>query len=131
MRNTGNITKQNLSMRKNKAEFVDINSPQTHSFIYLLRHKFVIYWDKTFEYTKVHLNRLYQKMNLELAKYDLKQVLTSFMVWFVDVVTEGFLLNYITYNLLEFQMTIHTIIAYGLIITQSHSIYWRFKNGKI
>lgn len=131
MKSTENTIKQNLSKKKNKAAFVEVNYPNTHNFKYLLRHKLSIYWNSISLNSKRNLNNVIQRCKLELTKIEFRLVIVSFLEWIIDVVTEGFLINFIMCHLFGYSMTGTTIIAYGLIVTQSTSIYWRFKHGTV
>lgn len=125
------LKKRSSSMNENirNARFVPVEVVKTENFKYGCMQKLnrVLHrHSKAFiHFTK----KLSQGAKLKLSFVDLQAVKRDSFVWGVDVFIEGITANFSATFLFGADFTIFTVFAYGIVIKQGISIYWRLKNG--
>ena len=115
-------------IKKNKAHFVNLGNDRfKYNPIYNISNN-----------ARAKVNRvkdiaikLWQGFKLTSSKVDWKVMRNDFGEWSFVVSIEGLTANFATHYLLGLPMSPGTIIAHGIAINQSISIYWRLKqNGE-
>ena len=76
---------------------------------------------------KRRINSVIRKPSLWLDKIELETVKKDIVEWIIEVLIEGFIANFATHYLLGFEFSVMTMIAYGFVIKQFISIYWRLR----
>ena len=121
--------KPSSSLHENirKARFVNVEKEGT--FKYKLKQEINRYRKMSRLDVKRFLMSLIHKPSLWAQRIYWDQVKSELFNWGIEAFIEGLLFNYVTFVLLGADFNIATIFAYGIIIKQGLSVYWRLRNG--
>jgi len=112
-----------------KAEFVPVEESQNKKFIYKLVYKGFGKAKQKLLNLKRSTNSVLQKPRLLLQKVDWRKVSSDAVTWIFEASIEGLSINFAFYVLLGSCFSIWTVLAYGLLIKQTISIWWRLKRN--
>ena len=121
--------KRNSSQIHNKirrARFVS-DENDSGTFKYSARHKINIKFKKVFLNTKRRINSIKQKLSLWASNVDWPIVKKDLINWILNTFLEGLSINFATWALFKAEFTPATILAYGIVVNQGVSIYWRLR----
>lgn len=82
----------------------------------LYKQKFILIWRKVKNQTKTIINNV--------AWFN---ILNDIGIWLLEAIIEGVAVNYVTWALFGDKFTPITIIAYGITIKETISIFWRLR----
>lgn len=129
MKNIEENTKQSSSIHQKirKARFVHFKSDNTETFKYGLVHNVRQRIRNLFIRLKRYVNSFKSSLSSWMSKFNWKTIGTDIIEWITETIIEGITVNFATHYLFDVQFNLMTIIAHGIIIKQSISVYWRFK----
>ncbi len=122
-------TRQSSSIHQKirNAAFVPIESDNTKKFKYNLNLRVKEYINKKLAVLKITKNKIIQKPQLWLNEIDFKKMLGDLSTWLTEAAIEGFVINFIVLILLGWKFNIWTLMAWGFVVKQLLSIYWRLR----
>lgn len=131
MSHTKKGERQSLSIHEGirKASFVPIDSKDTKKFKYnsfLLISKYFKNHSLKF---KEKINKSWQTPKRWVQEVDWKKINVDFLTWFLEVLIEGFIANFVTHFLFNVDFGVMMVIAHGFLIKQSISVYWQFRGN--
>ena len=119
-----------IHQRIRTASFVPLESHDTEKFKYNLRFKVSKYFNKRFIALKTVCNKIIQRSQLWMQKVDFKAIKSDLLMWLVEALIEGFVINFIVWALMGWKFNLVTMLAWGFAMKQLLSIYGRLrKNG--
>jgi len=110
-----------------KAEFVKIKNKSSERFKYFERSYIVRFVNKRALSLKRKVNSIVQRTNHLIKKVDWPTIGKEFSLWSVEAFVEGVAWNFAMFALFKFPFTIVSALAYGVLIKQVISLYWRLK----
>ena len=124
-------TRQSSSTHQkiSNAAFVPIEPNNTKKFKYNLKLSGSKYINKKLLTLKTLKNKIIQKPQLWLHKVDFKEMIKDSSVWFVEAAIEGAIINFIVWALMGWRFNWITFLAWGFVVKQLLSIYWRLRNN--
>lgn len=129
MKDTKSETKQSslIHQRIRNAGFVSLENQDTERFKYKIELNVSKYFNGKLNSLKAYYNKRIQGLQLQLNKIDSKSIKTDLSLWFAEVCVEGFVMNFIVWALMDWKFTVATMLAWGFLVKQFLSIYWRIK----
>ena len=123
--------KQSSSIHQepHNASFVPIESIDTEKFkydVWLGVNKYIN--DKLLALRTIR-NKIIQKPQLWVQEVDFKAIRNDVSIWVVEVVIEGFIINFVVWALMGWTFNLATIFAWGFAVKQLLSVYWRLKKN--
>jgi len=115
------------------AAFVPSESQDTEKFKYNLGFRVSKYINKRLIALKTTCNKIIQKPQLWMHGIYFIAMIKDVSLWSLEALVEGFVINFIMWALLGWDFTLITMLAWGFVIKQLLSIYWRLrkKDGSI
>jgi len=132
MKATSEREKQSLLMnhKSRRATFVSLESHEIEKFKYNHCLRVSKYLDNKFIATKRFCNKIIQGLRLQLNKIDFKAVKYDLSAWMIEALIEGLIINFAVWALLGWRFNPFTVLAWGIVVKELLSIYWRFRiNG--
>lgn len=125
-----NINQKQSSLIHQKirnASFVETEE-NSKRFKYNLDFSIFKYINDKFIILKTTFNKIIQGSRLQLDKIDFNAIRNQGAIWLLEAFIEGLLINFIVWALIGWRFNWATILAWGIMIKQLLSIYWRFRN---
>ena len=124
-------TKQSslIHQRDKNASFVPLESHDTEKFKYYVIHRVNKYFNDKFIVLRTTCNKIIQKPQLWLQEVDFKAIKKDILLWSIETLIEGFIINFIVWALIGWNFNLITMLAWGFAVKQSLSIYWRLKQN--
>lgn len=120
-----------MNQKIRKASFVPTDE-FSEKFKYNLSLSLSKYISNKFIVMKTILNKIIQVPQLWLQKIDFAAIRNVTAMWLIEAFIEGFVINFIVWKLLKWEMTLLTILAWGFAVKQLLSMNERLrKNGTI
>ena len=131
MKHTKKETRQILSnlINNNPARFVPIEDENAQRFKYISVYRLDKYINDRIIALKRVCNKIISKPRLWTRNVDFVAIRNDTSIWFAEVMIEGVIINFVVWQLLGFDFTLLTAMAWGIAIKQSLSVYWRLRNN--
>ncbi len=118
-----------IHQRNKNASFVPLGSHDTEKFKYHVIHRVNKYFNDKFIVLRTTCNKIIQKPQLWLQEVDFKAIKKDILLWLIETLIEGFIINFIVWALIGWNFNLITMLAWGFAVKQSLSIYWRLKQN--
>ena len=127
MKNMKKVWHKQEKLSSSKAKFV--NPDDEERFKYKVEQRLIRLVKFNRQNAKRTIMSIIQKTNLMKQIIDWSEARRELTLWVVETFLEGLSANFAMWALFGSDFNICTTMAYGIIIKQGLSIYWRLKNG--
>ena len=129
MQATKREIKQNSSIhqRIRQAAFMPLESQNTQKLKYNIVLGVSKYISDKFITLKNTCNKILQKSQLWMQKVDFIAIRDDTSMWLIEALIEGFIVNFAVWALIGLKFNLITILAWGFVVKQLLSIYWRLR----